>query len=411
MSPATFIARRYLKLQGSSAFIALISFIAAVGVFVGVAALTVVLAVMNGFQSEVEARITGTNAHVVLLPLSDPEWRSFEGPVARVRASRGVLGAAPFIYAKALVQNGEAADGMVVKGVDLAAEASVTSLAKNLDPPLARLPDTTEGGYPGIALGRDLADRLHVSRGGLVQLYSPRNAVRTTLGVVPRARTFRVVAFFSSGLYEYDSSMGFLSLHAAQDFFEMPGAATGIEVRIDRMYRAREVAAELLARFPGEKLRTNNWIDLNRNLFEWMRKERLVMSILLGLIVAVAAVNIVSGLLMVVLEKKRDIGVLKTLGASPAFVRRIFLVQGLWIGGTGAVLGLVAGLVLCFLQWKYSLIRLPGEVYFIESLPIRVLPLDVVVTAVGALGVSLAAAWYPAWWASRLPPQEAIRYE
>lgn len=411
MAPETFIARRYLKLQGSSAFIGLISSIAAVGVFVGVAALTVVLAVMNGFQSEVETRITGTNAHVVLLPLSDPEWRGFEGPVARVRASRGVLGAAPFIYAKALAQNGEAADGMVVKGVDLSEEASVTSLARNLDPPLARIPDTTEGGYPGIALGRDLADRLHLPRGGLVQLYSPRNAVRTTLGVVPRARTFRVVAFFSSGLYEYDSSMGFLSLRAAQDFFEMPRAVTGIEVRIDRMYRAREAATELRERFPDLRLRTNNWIDLNRNLFEWMRKERLVMSILLGLIVVVAAVNIVSGLLMVVLEKKRDIGVLKTLGASPAFVRRIFLVQGLWIGGTGAVLGLAGGLLLCFLQWKYSLIRLPGEVYFIESLPIRVLPLDVALTAAGALGVSLLASWYPAWWASRLPPQEAIRYE
>ena len=411
MSPETFIARRYLRLQGSSAFIGIISMIAVIGVFVGVAALTVVLAVMNGFQNEVESRITGTNAHVVLLPADSNEWRDYGPTLTRVRAVKGVLGAAPFVYTKALIQAGDAADGLVVKGVSLADEREVTSLARSLSPPLAALPDTAIGGLPGIALGRELADRLHVGVGSVVNLYSPRGAAQTTMGIVPRARAFRVVAYFSSGLYEYDSSMGYVSLAAAQEFFDMPHAVTGIEVRIADMYRAREMGETLARSESGTRLRANNWIDLNHNLFVWMRKERLVMSILLGLIVAVAAVNIVSGLLMVVLEKKRDIAVLKTLGAPPAQVRRIFLIQGLWIGGSGAFAGLLAGLLVCYAQWKFHLIRLPGDVYFIEALPVRVLPLDVAATAAGALAVSLLAAWYPAWWASRLRPQDAIRYE
>jgi lipoprotein-releasing system permease protein len=411
LTTESFIARRYLHPQGTTAFIGIISAVAAVGVFVGVAALTVVLAVMNGFQNEVETRITGTNAHVVLLPSDDRPWLDFGRTLDRVRSSPGVLGAAPFIYTKALIQCGEAADGVVIKGVDLSQEREVTALARSLSPPLAAIPDTAEGGLPGIVLGRELADRLRARVGSTINLYSPRNAARTALGFAPKARSFRVVAYFSSGLYEYDSSMGFLSLRAAQEFFELPGAVTGVEVRIADLYRAREAGRELSDAAPRERLRSNNWIDLNRNLFVWMRKEKMVMSIILGLIVAVAAVNIVSGLLMVVLEKKRDIGVLKTLGAPPAQVRRIFMMQGLWIGGAGTLLGLGVGLLLCFLQARYHLVRLPGDVYFLESLPVRVMPLDVLVTALGALAVSLAAAWYPAWWASGLKPQDAIRYQ
>jgi len=411
LTTESFIARRYLRPQGTTAFIGLISVIAAVGVFVGVAALTVVLAVMNGFQSEVETRITGTNAHVVLLPDDDRLWRDYPRTLDRVRAAPGVAGAAPFVYAKALIQSGDAADGLVVKGVDLAQERAVTALARSLTPPLATLPDTAAGGLPGIALGRELAGRLHVRPGSVVQLYSPRNAARTSLGYVPKVRSFRVVALFSSGLYEYDASMGYLSLRAAQDFFDMPGAVTGVEVRIRDLYRAREAARELAQAAPAERLRSNNWIDLNHNLFVWMRKEKLVMSILLGLIVGVAAVNIVSGLLMVVLEKKRDIGVLKTLGAPPAQVRRIFILQGLWIGGAGTLAGLGSGLALCWMQLRYHLVRLPGDVYFLESLPVKVSAEDVLLTAAGALAVSLLAAWYPAWWASGLKPQDAIRYQ
>jgi lipoprotein-releasing system permease protein len=411
LTTESFIARRYLRPQGTTAFIGLISAIAAVGVFVGVAALTVVLAVMNGFQDEVETRITGTNAHVVLLPSDDREWRDYDRTLARVRATPGVTGAAPFVYTKALIQCGDAADGLVVKGVDLMQERAVTALARNLTPPLANIPDTAEGGLPGIVLGRELAERLHARLGSTVNLYSPRNAARTALGYAPKARSFRVVAYFSSGLYEYDSSMGFLSLRSAQEFFEMPGAVTGVEVRIRELYRAREAGRDLAGAAPGERLRSNNWIDLNRNLFVWMRKEKMVMSIILGLIVGVAAVNIVSGLLMVVLEKKRDIGVLKTLGAPPAQVRRIFMLQGLWIGGAGTLAGLGVGLLACFLQVRYHLVRLPGDVYFLESLPVKVSPVDVLVTAAGALLVSLLAAWYPAWWASGLRPQDAIRYQ
>ncbi|MBI5835799.1 MAG: ABC transporter permease [Candidatus Eisenbacteria bacterium] len=411
MTTESFIARRYLRPQGTTAFIGLISVIAAVGVFVGTAALTVVLAVMNGFQAEVETRITGTNAHVVLLPADDRAWSDYAGTLARVRATPGVTGAAPFVYTKALIQCGEIADGLVVKGVDLAQERAVTSLASSLQPPLRAIPDTTPGGLPGIVLGRELADRLRARPGSVVNLYSPRNAARTSLGYAPKARSFRVVALFSSGLYEYDSSLGYLSLRAAQDFFDLPGAVTGLEVRIADLYRAREAGRELAGAVPSEHLRANNWIDLNRNLFVWMRKEKLIMSIILGLIVGVAAVNIVSGLLMVVLEKKRDIGVLKTLGAPPAQVRRIFLLQGLWIGGAGTLAGMGTGLTLCFLQLRFHLVRLPGDVYFLESLPVRVMPLDVLVTAAGAVAVSLLAAWYPAWWASGLKPQDAIRYQ
>ena len=197
-----FIARRYLRPQGTTAFIGIISAIAAVGVFVGVAALTVVLAVMNGFQNEVETRITGTNAHVVLLPDDEREWRDFGRTLARVRSTPGVTGAAPFVYAKALIQCGDMADGLVVKGVDLSQEGAVTAVSRSLSPPLAAIPDITEGGLPGIVLGRELADRLRARVGSVVNLYSPRGAARTALGYSPKARSFRVVAYFSSGLYD-----------------------------------------------------------------------------------------------------------------------------------------------------------------------------------------------------------------
>ncbi len=408
----SFIARRYLKLAGTTAFIALISRVAAVGVFVGTAALTVVLAVMNGFQREVETRITGTHAHVVLLPERGNDWRDWNETLQRTRATPGVVGAAPFVYSKALITNGDYADGLVVKGVDLEQEQRVTDLSRNMVPRLARIPDTAASGQPGIVLGRDLAERLHAPVGTRVNLFSPRNSERTTLGaVIPRAESFEVVALFSSGLYEYDSSLGFLSLRSAQRFYEMGGSVTGIEVRLLDLYRAPEMGQVLARKEPRGGLRANNWIDLNHNLFVWMRKEKLVMSIILGIIVVVAGVSIVSGLLMVVLEKKRDIGVLKTLGASPSRIRRVFLLQGLWIGGVGTLAGLGFGLMLCWLQAAYHLIRLPGDVYFLESLPVQVSPTDVLGTALGAILVSLLAAWYPARWASRLRPQDALRYQ
>ena len=258
-------------------------------------------------------------------------------------------------------------------------------------------------------LGSDLAERLGVRAGDSLVLGSLSGAAHSALGFAPKLRTFQVVGVFRSGLYTYDSSLGFTSVAAAQDFFGMGHAVTGIEIRLADMFNAPAMADSLLRRLAEPDLRSNNWIDLNRNLFTWMKLEKTVMFVILALIVLVAAFNIVSTLFMVVLEKRKDIGVLKSLGATRGLVLRIFLLEGLLIGGLGTLLGLVLGGGLIFVLMRYPFIHLPGEVYFIERLPVRPEPGDFAAVILAAFALCLAAALYPAWQAACLDPVDAIR--
>ena len=403
------IAVRYLRTRRQSGFITLLTGISVGGVAVGVTALLTVLAVMNGFENEVQSRIAGTDAHIVLLGETASGVVGADSLAAEVGRQPGVEGVAPFTYAKAMVFHEGLTEGLIVKGVDLRAERGVTSVGRNIRPALDSIPVVSEGGFPGIVLGNELAGRLAARVGDRVVLAMLSGGGAPPLGFTPRLKEFRVVGVFTSGLYTYDSSLGFTSISASQAFFQMGDAVTGIEVRITDMFAAPRVAGELLQAVQRPGLRANNWIELNRNLFTWMKLEKTVMFVILALIVLVAAFNIVSTLFMVVLEKRRDIGVLKSLGATDGAVLRVFLMEGLLIGGVGTGLGAVLGLLLVAVLRRYPFVRLPGDVYFIERLPVRPEAGDFVTVIVAALILCLSAAVYPAWRASRLDPVEAIR--
>ena len=409
MTLPLWIAARYLRTRRQSGFITLLTGISVGGVAVGVTALLTVLAVMNGFENEVQSRIAGTDAHVVLLGESVAGVTGADALAAEVARQPGVLGVAPFTYTKAMVFHEGLTEGLIVKGVDLRAERGVTTVGNHIEPPLDSIPVRTAGGYPGIVLGSELAGRLAARAGDLVVLASLAEGGTSPLGFTPRLRKFRVVGVFSSGLYTYDTSLGFTSIPAAQDFFQMGPAVTGISVRIADMFRAPEVAEGLLRAVHRPGLRSNNWIELNRNLFTWMKLEKTVMFLILALIVLVAAFNIVSTLFMVVMEKRRDIGVLRSLGARRSTVLAVFLAEGLLIGGLGTALGAALGGLLIAVLKRYPFVRLPGDVYFIERLPVRPEAGDFVAVIVAAFLLCLVASLYPAWRASLLDPVEAIR--
>jgi lipoprotein-releasing system permease protein len=409
MNLPLWIAARYLRRRPTSGFISLLTGISVAGVALGVTALLTVLAVMNGFESEVQTRIAGTDAHVILLGENTAGVENGEALAARIRREPGVDGAAAFTYAKSMAFHSGYTEGLVVKGVDLARERGVTTIGRNITPPLDSIPNVTAGGEPGIVLGSDLAARLGARLGDVVLLATLKLDTGAAFGYAPRLRPFRIVGIFTSGLYTYDSSFGFTAIGASQRFFELGERVTGVEVRLADMFDAPAAAERLLKLSGRSDLRSNNWIELNRNLFTWMKLEKAVMFVILTLIVLVAAFNIVSTLFMVVLEKRRDIGVLKSLGATPGFVLRIFLLEGLLIGGLGTGLGAVLGAVLIGVLKRYPFVRLPGDVYFLETLPVRPETGDFAAVILAALVLCVAAAWYPSWQASRLDPVVAIR--
>ncbi len=409
MNLSLWIAGRYLRTRRLSGFVTVLTGISVGGVALGVMALLTVLAVMNGFENEIQSRIAGTDAHIVVLGENTGGIPAPDSLTARAARYPGVLGAAPFVYAKAMVLRRGYAEGLVVKGVDLGAERRVTTIGRNIAPPLDAIPDGPPGGPPGIVLGSELAARVAAAVGDTVVLASLAGAERSALGYSPKLRPFRVVGIFTSGLYTYDSSFGFTGLAAAQDFFQLGDAVTGIEIKLADMFAAPRIASALLRSLGAPGLRVNNWIELNRNLFTWMKLEKTVMFIILALIVLVAAFSIVSTLFMVVIEKRRDIGVLKSLGASRGVVLRVFLLEGLLIGGLGTGLGAVLGGLLIVVLRRYPFVKLPGDVYFIERLPVRPEAGDFAAVILAALTLCLAAALYPAWRASRLDPVDAIR--
>jgi lipoprotein-releasing system permease protein len=409
MTLPLWIAARYLRSRPTSGFISLLTGFSIAGVAVGVTALLTVLAVMNGFEGEVQSRIAGTDAHVILLGEDTAGVADGPGLAARLAREPGVVGCAAFTYAKAMAFHDGLSEGLVVKGVDLAHERGVTTVGSNIRPALDSIPNVTLGGEPGIVLGSDLAARLGVRVGDRVLLATLKGDTRSAFGYAPKLRAFRLVGVFTSGLYTYDSSLGFTSVSASQDFFDLGDRVTGVEIKLADMFDAPAAAGRLLKAAGAGGLRANNWIELNRNLFTWMKLEKAVMFVILALIVLVATFNIVATLFMVVLEKRRDIGVLKTMGATPGFVLRVFLLEGLLIGGVGTLAGSILGGVLIFVLHRYPFVHLPGDVYFIETLPVRPEAGDFVAVILAAVVLCLAAAWYPAWQASRLDPVTAIR--
>lgn len=411
-----FIGLRYLKARRKQAFISIITLISIGGVAIGVMTLIVVIGVMTGFKEDLTNKILGYYSHIVVLKQGGMD--NYQGTIRKIEKVKGVTSATPFIYSQAMVSSKSSSLGVVLRGIDPETIGKVINVGSNIEEGsllnLKDLPDRTGGEhpplkYPGIVIGRELSRNLGVFYNDLVSVISPMG-VMTPMGMVPRIKRFRVVGIFESGMYEYDSSFVYISLKNAQKFLNMPDIATGVEVKIDDIYRAKEVGYRIM-RGLGSPYWTRDWMEMNKNLFAALKLEKITMFVILILIILVAAFNIVSTLIMVVMEKNKDIAILKSMGATAKSIMKIFIIEGLTIGIIGALLGTIGGYALSFFLAKSDLIKLPSDVYYISTLPIKIESIDSILIVVFAIGISFLATLYPSWQASRLVPAEALRYE
>jgi len=403
------IAKKYLLAKRKQTFISIISFISVGGVAVGVMALIIVLAVMSGFERELKDRILGATAHVHVTSLEG----SIPNPFARaedVRKVDGVAAASPYIFSQMMISSGSGSVGGVLRGVDTATIGEVTRLARDLRS--GKLEDLHRAGkdsLPGVILGKELAGNLAVGRGDMVEVLVPGGSV-TPLGAFPKTARFRVVGISESGMYEYDATFAYVSFGEAGRLLGMEERATGIEVKVRDIYAAADVAKRLRSTL-GYPFWAKDWMQSNRNLFSALKLEKVVMFIILVLIVLVAAFNIISTLIMVVMEKTKDIAILMSIGATRRTIRRIFAIEGLIIGVTGTALGTFMGAALCYLLRRYKFIQLPSDVYYITTLPVLLELKTVLLVVVSSVLICFLATVYPAAQASRVDPAEAIRYE
>ncbi len=399
------VALRYLRGRRRERFISLITWISVGGVAVGVTALIVVLSVMTGFERDLRDKILGTNAHVVVYPMGGT-LTDYRRVTRKVRAVEGVVAATPFVSGQVMLVYGGNVTAALLRGVDPETAGEATDLRRFLVE--GSLSDLTRDG-PGVILGRELARNLGILVGDTVQLVSPAGGL-TPLGLVPRIRAFRVKGLFASGMYEYDTGIVVTSIAEAQDFLRLGDGVSGIEVRVADLYDARRAARRIEAVL-GAGYWARDWMEMNRNLFSALKLEKTAMFIILALIVVVAAFNIAATLIMVVLEKSREIGVLKSMGATARTIRRIFVAEGMVIGGLGTAMGLIGGWGLCSLLERYRFIRLPSDVYYIDTLPVVMEPAVFLTVAGCALALCFLATLYPSWQAARMDPVEILRYE
>ncbi|MFB3885511.1 MAG: lipoprotein-releasing ABC transporter permease subunit [Thermodesulfobacteriota bacterium] len=413
-----FIGLRYLKAKRKQTFISIITIISIAGVTLGVTALIIVLAVMGGFEKTLKEKILGTQPHIVLLKAGQEGMDHYDEVLKKVEGVKGVVSAAPFIYNQVMLSSESNVSGVVLKGIDPDRVGRVTELGHDLK--TGRLEDlkrTQKGEPPGIILGVELAKNLAASVKDIVRVISPLGTM-TPMGMMPKMKQFRVVGTFYSGMYEYDSSMAYISLESAQGFFGMGSHVTGIEIKTNDIYKVKDTGEEIRQKL-GFPFWTKDWMEMNRNLFSALKLEKIAMFILLVLIVLVAAFNIISTLIMVVMEKNKDIAILKSMGAPSKGILKIFVIEGGVIGVVGTSLGTVLGLAGAFnlekiTGWVENLFGfkiLRPDVYYIDKLPSYVDPFTIgLIIAISTL-ITLFATLYPSWRASKLDPAEALRYE
>jgi lipoprotein-releasing system permease protein len=409
MSYEFFIAKRYLRSKRKTKFVSVITLISVGGILIGVTALDFILSMMNGFEKEVRSRIIGTTAHVSVFSTYKEGIDNYQELVPLIKQAGHVKEVAPYIYYKAAIASKTGSDGIVVRGIDPEQEKLVTDLERNLK--VGSLHLEQEGDeLPGVLLGATLADRLGVELGDNVVLFSLKEGSLTSGWTQPKASKLKLRGIFETGMYEYDASLAYISLPTAQKLFNLGSRITGLHVKLDNLYQAQRVAEELEEKL-GYHYYALDWMHMHKNLFSWMQLEKYAMFIVLSLIVAVAAFNIISTLIMVVIEKRKDIGILKSMGSNNASIMKIFMFEGLVVGAVGIILGSALGYILCWIQRSFNIISLPPEIYFISTLPVETRPLDFILVAAAAMVLTFLATVYPARRAAQLSPVEAIRYE
>jgi lipoprotein-releasing system permease protein len=439
-----FVASRYLRAKRRQAFIGIITAISILGVAAGVASLVVALAINNGFRQDLQDRLLGSTSNISLQRISDDGIRDWPSLMARLSKQPHVVAAAPAIFEQVLVSRGPRARGAVLKGMIPRYERKVSDLLSTVSEgsadALAELPAAAEtrsqnagvsaratqdeadvspddlagvedriAAMPPIILGKDMADGLGATVGSVVLVTSPQGEL-TPYGMVPKYNRFRVAGIFNSGFFDYDAQWAFIRLADAQRLFGLGDLISVIEFKIDDIYKAESVSREL-EDAAGQGFMTTNWMEQNKALFRALRMERLVTFITIGLIVFVAALNILISLIMMVMEKTKDIAVLMSMGTRRRQVRNVFIAQGVLIGVIGTAIGLAVGFALSYAGARYHIISLSPEVYSIDYVPFAPRVIDGLIVAAVAIGISFIATLYPSWSASRILPAEALRYE
>ena len=399
------IALRYLLARRRQAFISVISLISTLGVAVGVTALIIALALMTGLQGELRDRILGAGAHVYV-------WKAgglgdYRAEVERISGLPGVTGAAPAIIGKAMIRTGRGEGFITLKGIDPALEGRVTDLARSMVQGQVADLEGGEADVPGILIGADLARELGAEVGDSVTVLTPEGTL-SPMGLMPRARRLQVAGVFRLGLFEYDSASGFVTLDIASRLLNTPPQL--IELRVEDFYAASDVARRLEDAL-GPQYAATDWSDQNQSLFSALWLEKVAISITIGLIVMVAALNIIASLVLLVMEKSRDIAILKTMGATRRSVMIVFMTQGLLIGLAGTAAGALLGTTLAWVADRYQLIRIPADVYQIAHVRFVVQPADFAIVVVAAIVICFLATIYPSRQAARLDPVQALRFE
>jgi lipoprotein-releasing system permease protein len=402
-----FIALRYLRSRKRHRSISFNTLISIGGVALGVTALIVVLSVMSGFHEDLKNKILGVNAHLLVLSYTGG-IKDYEDVIEKIKDISEVKNVSPFVLGQVMLAKGRSAQGVYLRGVDPKYEARTTVLKERIKAgSFDTLKDWAE--KPPLIIGSELAAILGVYLGDVVRVVSPVQEPGP-FGIVPRIREFRVTGIFEIGMYEYDASLAITSLKAAQEFFRTAGAVTGIEVTLYDIYKADRVREEI-PKVLGPGFYGRDWMQMNRNLFSALKLEKFTMFVILTLIILVASFNIVSTLIMNVIEKEREIAILKTMGATNTAVMGIFVFQGLIIGVTGTLIGVIGGYVLGYIINNYEIIKLPADVYYLSHLPVKMKIFDFVVVSLSAIVISLVATIYPALQAAKLNPVEPLRYE
>lgn len=403
------VALRYLRAKRKQTLLSAVSLIAVIGFILGVMALIIALALMTGFQEDIQSKILGASAHVILYPTGSRGIRDYNNTIDVVRKNSEVISVSGVIYGKVMIYTAGGAEGIVLKGIDPLREKTVTDLTSSLDSDaLKALNDPNQDRDP-IVLGVDLANTLHVRKGEIVTLVSPE-ALLTPLGLMPKFKKLRMVGTFQSGMYEYDQNWALVSMKTAQRLFSLGDSVTLIEARIKNIHNATKVSDQLQKQL-GSRFLVDNWINQNRSLFSAMKLEKIMLFITITLIVLVAAFNVVSTLIMTVLDKHKDIAVLMSMGATTKQVMRIFMIQGVLIGIAGTFIGALLGIISSWVADHYKIIQLPLDVYFIPYLPFHLRTEDIIMITGTALLISFLSTLYPAIRASRINPTEALRYE